>query len=224
MSDIKKSRKRPAKDSATSSHLPLLEARQEEEELDEIAGLLPDEGMRRAHLLDEACRFQDDIHGELFLTTVERLVVDTPEFQRLFHISQLGFIRTVYPSANHTRGVHSIGACFLASSLVDHLNKNNGRFNGNAPQIAPSEKALIRLGALIHDIPHGPYSHDIERKKHIHYGESEEGEPTSIDSYSAYGPYPKHDDYRENPAFFVFLIDRENSVLARVLRTYSLAF
>jgi hypothetical protein len=45
-----------------------------------------------------------------FLNSVERDAVDTPEFQRLFRISQLGFVDLVYQTANHTRGIHSIGA------------------------------------------------------------------------------------------------------------------
>ena len=53
-------------------------------------------------------KFQDDIWGEINLNYLECDVVDTPEFQRLFRTSQLGFVDLVYHSANHTRGTHSI--------------------------------------------------------------------------------------------------------------------
>src|SRR5580698_4105429 len=68
--------------------------------------------------------FQDDVHGPIKLNRVERDLVDTPEFQRLFRLGQLGFVDLVYPTANHSRGVHSIGACHWAKKLTDRLNSN----------------------------------------------------------------------------------------------------
>ena len=38
-----------------------------------------------------------------------RALVDTPEFQRLTHISQLGLASRVYPGATHTRFEHALG-------------------------------------------------------------------------------------------------------------------
>jgi len=38
---------------------------------------------------------------------------------------------------------------------------------------------------------------------------------------SHYGLYEKHDDFLENPALNMFLMDADTSVLARVLRKYS---
>src|SRR3972149_2313404 len=39
---------------------------------------------------DDEFEFVDDIHGQVHLNRLERDVVDTPEFQRLFRLSQLG--------------------------------------------------------------------------------------------------------------------------------------
>ena len=59
-------------------------------------------------------KFQDDVWGQIRLNDVERDLIDTPEYQRLFRTSQLGFVKLVYHTANHTRVAHSIGACRIA--------------------------------------------------------------------------------------------------------------
>jgi hypothetical protein len=66
-------------------------------------------------LFEDQFEFIDDIHGQISLNRLERDVIDSPEFQRLFRLSQLGFVDLVYPTANHTRAVHSIGACHVAA-------------------------------------------------------------------------------------------------------------
>lgn len=120
---------------------------------------------------EDKFEFSDDVHGMVLLNQIERDVIDTPEFQRLFRLLQLGFVDLVYHNANHTRGSHSIGTCYWAKKLVDTLNENNkklARFHiepdSNIPQISKAERVLISLGSLLHDISHGPFSHDIEKK------------------------------------------------------------
>lgn len=177
-------------------------------------------------LFDYRHKFQDDVHGRILLNSLERDVIDTPEFQRLFRVSQLGFVDLVFPTANHTRGAHSIGACHLVGILMDHLESNH-RITRNeslrmllANRFPQSERVLIRLGGLLHDITHGPFSHDIEKKKHIL---SREGE-SEHKSRSAYGAYDKHDTYPSNLTLFVLLLDPDRSTLARLLRRYSKYF
>src|SRR5205814_846706 len=93
--------------------------------------------------------------------------------------------------------------------------------------ISKCETILIRLGALLHDVSHGPFSHDIEQKKHI-IKEPVAGHPHRLrkrcEVKSHYGLYPKHDDWQKNPTLFVSLLDPEHSLLARVLRAYSTEF
>ncbi len=93
---------------------------------------------------------RDSIHGDIFLSALEVEVVDTPEFQRLRRIKQLGLTNLVYPSANHTRFEHSIGTMHLAGKIADRLN------------LEEKDKNLICLAALLHDIGHGPLSHTSE--------------------------------------------------------------
>ena len=163
--------------------------------------------------------FSDDVHGRIQLTQLERDCIDSPEFQRLFRISQLGFVDLVFATANHTRGMHSIGTCHVASTLFQTLVDSS---RGAPDLIRPSEpeRVLVRLGALLHDISHGPYSHDIERKAHhIYLDPGAPDKVTRVKSY--YGPYEKHDDFEANPALFVALLDPSSSVLARILQNYS---
>lgn len=174
--------------------------------------------------------FQDDVLGQLLLNDLERDLIDTPEFQRLFRTSQLGFVDFVYQCANHTRGIHSIGCCGIAKRLIDSLNHNTKRLETNVPLISAAERVLISAGALLHDISHGPFAHDIEKKTHEIYPDlPKSASPAVKRDYrqkvkSAYGVYEKHDNWELNPALYVAIFDVDISVLARVLLHYSPTF
>lgn len=177
--------------------------------------------------------FADEVHGLVHASDLERDAIDTPEYQRLFRINQLGFIDLLYPSANHTRGAHGIGTLHTAQDLIRALRDSQQRLVGEkdkkssgAPAITRSEEILIRLGALLHDIPHGPYSHDIEKKTHhiYPYGVDENDAAHRVKVQSFYGPYEKHDDFKQNPALYLLLLDRKRSVLAQTLALHSPAF
>ncbi|KAL0151835.1 hypothetical protein M9458_052836 [Cirrhinus mrigala] len=53
--------------------------------------------------------FNDPIHGQIELHPLLVKIIDTPQFQRLRHIKQLGGTHLVYPGATHTRFEHSLG-------------------------------------------------------------------------------------------------------------------
>lgn len=93
---------------------------------------------------------RDSIHGDIFLSELEMELIDTPMFQRLRRIKQLGTSYLVYPSANHTRFEHSIGALHLAGRMAEKLD------------LSPSDTANVRIAALLHDLGHGPLSHTSE--------------------------------------------------------------
>src|SRR5438045_6089421 len=88
--------------------------------------------------------FIDDVQGPILLNRLERDVVDTPEFQRLFRLGQLGFVDLVYPSANHTRGVHSIGTCSWAKHLVNALNSNRSKSLRNSTTVLHTVPLITR--------------------------------------------------------------------------------
>jgi len=91
----------------------------------------------------------DNVHGYIGLTRVEVSVVDTPTFQRLRRVSQLGPAHLVYPGATHTRFAHSLGAMHLAEALVRRA-------------LPEADIQLVRLAALLHDVGHPPFSHTLE--------------------------------------------------------------
>ncbi len=170
-------------------------------------------------------KFKDDVWGQILLNDLERDVIDTPEFQRLFRTSQMGFVDLVYQTANHTRGTHAIGACHISKMLMDHLNENTQHQSGLDIKISRAEQVLIRVGALLHDITHIPLSHDLEKKTHkVFYSGNGDGKPDSLETRSYYGFYDKHDDYDRNPHLYLLLCDENKSVLARLLNRSSKEF
>lgn len=92
------------------------------------------------------------LHGVISLTERMCLIIDTPEFQRLHRLKQLGLTQHVYPSATHTRFEHSLGVSHLAKVLVTSLKEKGLDIDSNMIE-------LYQIAGLIHDIGHGPFSH-----------------------------------------------------------------
>ena len=65
----------------------------------------------------------DPIHGFITITPLMQKIIDTPEYQRLRDLKQLGATFYVYPSATHTRFEHSLGVSHLAGNLLLELQK-----------------------------------------------------------------------------------------------------
>lgn len=120
---------------------------------------------------------RDPVHGNISFSERERKVIDTPLFQRLRDISQLGFLKFVFPGARHSRFEHSIGVMHLAGRIFGSMKKNQMKIltsgrnlpdeilaTENFTAIFESHEILIRLrlAALLHDLGHGPFSHVSE--------------------------------------------------------------
>ena len=100
--------------------------------------------------------FKDPIHS--FVLVTDMLIwqlIETPEFQRLRRIKQLGGTHIVYPTAEHSRFSHSLGVYFIARRMISILDKQGISFN-------ESDRMLILCAALLHDLGHGPFSHSFE--------------------------------------------------------------
>jgi HD superfamily phosphohydrolase len=104
--------------------------------------------------------FNDPVWATISLTPFESIIVDTPLFQRLRRIRQLGVVHWIYPGAVHTRFEHSIGAVHQITQLVDAINRTGSR-NANA-RIEEDKAAFLRFAALCHDLGHGAMSHVTE--------------------------------------------------------------
>jgi uncharacterized protein len=102
---------------------------------------------------------RDAVHGDIELDALELALVDTPEFQRLRGIKQLGTACLVYPSAVHTRFEHSLGTSWMARAMIAALRRT-------AP-ISDDEAAAIRLAALVHDVTHIPFGHTLEDERRV---------------------------------------------------------
>jgi HD superfamily phosphohydrolase len=101
---------------------------------------------------------RDSIHGAIDVEPNEAPVMESRYFQRLRQIKQLGFAEYSYPGATHNRYSHSVGAMHVASRVCRILFEGS-RVPGPA---ARRFRAVTRLGALLHDLGHGPLSHTTE--------------------------------------------------------------
>ena len=105
---------------------------------------------------------RDPVHGDIELTSDELRLVDTAEFQRLRGIKQLGSAALVYPGSVHTRFEHSIGTLHVCERLLDACNKNAARDPAGCHKVTDEERRVVRAAALLHDVTHIPYGHNIE--------------------------------------------------------------
>ena len=85
-------------------------------------------------------------------------LIDTPVFQRLKSISQLGLVSQVYPAAHHTRFEHSLGVYRNCLLFVRQLSWDE-RF---AAKVNADDIEALLLAALFHDVGHWPFCHPIE--------------------------------------------------------------
>jgi HD superfamily phosphohydrolase len=111
---------------------------------------------------------RDPIHNDIWITALERELIDTPAFQRLRNLKQLGPTDLVYPGAVHTRFLHSIGTLSCAEQLVQIVNRNHDIYD--KPQlikVGKYQNLLIRVCALLHDLAHMPFGHILEREGHL---------------------------------------------------------
>lgn len=105
---------------------------------------------------------RDPVHGDIELSPEEVAVLDTPEFQRLRGIKQLGTSYLVFPGATHTRFEHSIGTLHMADRLLTAMNRHAARAPAEFRAVTGDERRVIRLAALLHDVTHIPFGHNIE--------------------------------------------------------------
>lgn len=97
---------------------------------------------------------KDPVHGVMQFSDQENAwikpFINHPLFQRLRHIRQVGMADLIFPGAVYTRFNHSLGCCYVGSQIANKIG------------LSPSDKQLVILACLLHDIGHGPFSHAFE--------------------------------------------------------------
>jgi uncharacterized protein len=104
--------------------------------------------------------YHDPLHGAIALSSsdpTEALLIqliDTPAFQRLRRIRQLGPASLTFHGAEGSRFTHSLGVMAVARRAFDRIAKNY-------PQLLP-HRTIVLCAALLHDIGHAAFSHTAE--------------------------------------------------------------
>jgi len=131
--------------------------------------------------------YQDPIYESKVLSPLAVAIMDTPEFQRLAGLRQLGFSDFVYRGAVHTRFQHSVGTYFICRTLLRRIVQNHERLDLEHPGSHISSKfrqvpansdlpanitthqskwrglsEVVSAAALLHDLGHVPFGHTLE--------------------------------------------------------------
>jgi HD superfamily phosphohydrolase len=101
------------------------------------------------------------VSGDVMLNRLETNIIDTPDFQRLRRIRQLGTTYLVFPTALHTRFDHSLGTLEMAARMIRAI-RDNRHNSDDERNISEEDEQLIRLLALLHDVTHIPFGHTLE--------------------------------------------------------------
>lgn len=106
---------------------------------------------------------RDPIWNNIRLDTLALELVDTPVFQRLRYVRQLGLTYLVYPGATHTRFEHALGAYHLCRIAIALLRDRD------IADVSEEECTVTTIAALLHDVGHYPFSHALEEIGATHH-------------------------------------------------------
>ncbi len=107
--------------------------------------------------------FRDPVHNYIRVEYQVILdLIDTPEFQRLRRIKQLGTTSSVFQGAEHSRFTHSLGVYEITRQICDQFQLNYPSQVAGDGLWNDDERLVALCAALLHDIGHGAYSHTFE--------------------------------------------------------------
>lgn len=118
----------------------------------------------------------DNLHGHITLNRVESRILETPYYQRLRWIRQLGFSFYVFPGATHTRHAHALGVLHVMHRVLHAIGlavPDEKFFNPTVRDEKTLFHRTMRLAAMLHDIGTLPFSHTIELAYINHWKEQQ---------------------------------------------------
>ena len=107
---------------------------------------------------------RDPLWNNIRLDPLAFELIDTPAFQRLRYVRQLGLAFLVYPGATHARFEHALGTYHLARRTLTLFEEQD-----EYTSVGRDECQLVRIAALLHDIGHYPFSHALEEIGAMHH-------------------------------------------------------
>lgn len=106
---------------------------------------------------------RDPVHGYINVDyQVIWDLINTPEFQRLRRIHQLGGTMQVYHTAEHSRFGHSLGVYEIVRLMIENI-------KGLKQALSEFEQVAVLCAGLLHDVGHGPFSHAFESVSNVHH-------------------------------------------------------
>ena len=108
---------------------------------------------------------RDPLWNNIGIDALTLRLIDTPAFQRLRYVRQLGLAYLVYPGATHSRFEHALGTYHLARRTLDRLG------DAEDSSISAADRGIVLAAALLHDIGHYPFSHALEEIGAPHHEE-----------------------------------------------------
>lgn len=121
----------------------------------------------------------DVIHGPITLNRVESRILETPYYQRLRWVKQLGFSFYIFPGATHTRMAHTLGVTHVMNKILRSVGKgvtDEKLYSTTNYDEDTIFHRTMRLAAMLHDVGTFPFSHTIELayinhwRKQVSYG------------------------------------------------------
>lgn len=114
--------------------------------------------------LSEEKVFKDPVHNYVHVQDeIIWSLINTPEFQRLRRIRQLGTSYLTFHGAEHSRFSHSLGVYEITRRIISQFER------ANYPDWPKEERLVTLCAALLHDLGHGPFSHSIEQAFQMHH-------------------------------------------------------